>query len=425
MKRMAALVLAFSLLLCACGNEKDNVSHENVVGAQNENILPEPSAAELAQLIILDSGRELDTVQLVNDSYDAEAMVGYVQGYYGLAESEWSECAIYRAQAADDAFEISVFKLSSLAEPNIVLQSLEEYRLDRQGDFFGYNPEQESLVDKASVCISNDGSWAAILICDNPARAYDAFVERLGMTQSEDDADAIDVFAPISEPLYPSEHDATTMIDLDNLPDYWLPYIDPEIDDMTLWDNTALVSALKSGDDSALDKEGKKLYKAVSKVLAEIISDEMSTFEKEEAVYRWLTENCRYDHRHYEIPNNAPRESYEPYGAIINGKAVCLGYATAFQLFMDVLDIECITVVGGAFESREDHAWNMVKIDGEWYCCDPTWDEGAYGFGHFNKSSDYFAMTGHQWDYEAYPIAVSDNDGNWADEIWVTVDPAA
>ncbi len=411
MKRIAAFALAFALLLSACGKGTGNITHNTDVGAQTENEIPEPSAAELAQVIIIDSGRALDTVQLINDSYNADAIASYVQGYYGLAESEWSECAIYRAQAADDAYEISVFKLSSLAEPNIVLQSLEEYRLDRQGDFFGYNPEQESLVDKASVCISDDGSWAAILICDNPARAYDAFVERLGMTQSEDDADAIDVSAPISEPLYPSEHDTTTTIDLDNLPDYWEPYVDPEIDDMTLWDNSALLAAIKAGDDADLDRDGKKLYKRVNKVIEEHISDDMSPLEKEMAVYKWLTANCNYDHRHYEIPNSAPRESYEPYGAIVDGKAVCLGYATAFQLFMDVLDIECITVVGGAFSSREDHAWNMVKIDGEWYCVDATWDEGAYGFGHFNKSSDYFALTGHQWDYSAYPIAMPENIG--------------
>ncbi len=162
------------------------------------------------------------------------------------------------------------------------------------------------------------------------------------------------------------------------------------------------------------------------------IREDMTALEKELAIYTWLTANASYDHRHYDIPNAAPRESYEPHGAILSGKAVCLGFATAFQLFMDVLDIECITVVGAAFNSREDHAWNMVRLDGEWYCTDTvnwyprkkirdiagtvspfydTWDEGAYGFGFFNRSSDYFAMTGHQWDYEAYPIAVAEETG--------------
>ena len=61
------------------------------------------------------------------------------------------------------------------------------------------------------------------------------------------------------------------------------------------------------------------------------------------------------------------------------------------------------------------------KIDGKWYCCDPTWDAGAYGFGYFNASSDFMAMTGHQWDYEAYPVSVAEGDGKWGEVLWVPV----
>ncbi len=182
---------------------------------------------------------------------------------------------------------------------------------------------------------------------------------------------------------------------------------------MTLWDNTSIVAAVKSGDDSTLDSDEKKLFNKVNEVLGSIINEGMSDLKKEKAVYCWLTENCEYDHRHYELPPSAPRISYEPYGAIVEGRAVCLGYATAFQLFMDILDIECITVVGAAFSSRADHAWNMVKIDDEWYCVDLTWDAGfePEWFSFFNKSSEYFACTDHQWDYKAYPIAIPENIG--------------
>ena len=34
---------------------------------------------------------------------------------------------------------------------------------------------------------------------------------------------------------------------------------------------------------------------------------------------------------------------------------------------MDMTDIECITVTGGAFSSRENHAWNMVRLNGAWW----------------------------------------------------------
>ncbi len=397
MRRIAAAVLVFALLFCACGNKKDNISQSNVSGAQTESELLVISANELAQLIINDKDVMPDSLQYINSVYDADAVAAYVENFYCLTPPEWSQCAIYRSDAADNAFEVSIFKLSSLAEPDIVLNNLEEYRLSRQGDFFGYNPKQAAIVEDSIVCISEDGGWAGVFICDGADEAQDAFNARLGMSTS------------VSVPVINEKPKQNT--ETGNLPSYWLPYIDPEIDDMSLWDNSAVVEAIKSGNDEGLDRQGQKLFKKVNKVIDKYISDDMSILEKEKAIYKWLCDNCEYDQRHYELINSAPRESYEPYGAIVEGKAVCLGFATAFQLFMDVLDIECITVVGAAFSSMEDHAWNMVRIDDEWYCVDATWDEGAYGFGYFNKSSEYFALTDHQWDYEACPIAQPDETG--------------
>ena len=49
---------------------------------------------------------------------------------------------------------------------------------------------------------------------------------------------------------------------------------------------------------------------------------------------------------------------------LVEGQAICMGYANTFQLFMDLLDIPCITVIGASSGSREDHAWNLVQLDG-------------------------------------------------------------
>lgn len=418
MKKLTAAILVLMLLLSACGNGAVISTPGTMETPQTQSEAPEPSADELAQVIMIDNGFELDRMQLINDNYDADMIPGYVEGFYGLASEVWSDCAIYRSVAADEAYEVSVFKLTEQAELSSVFNELEEYRHSRQGDFFGYNPEQAEMVDKGIVSISSDGVWAAVLICTDPARAEEAFYARLSLTLPEDEEDN----EPASTATDVPEGGEVYLEGLGELPDYWLPYTDPNIDDMTLWDNSTLVAALKAGSDEGLDAYGRKLYKKADKVIKKVIDEGMSAIEKEEAIYEWLTANCEYDFRHYEVPNNAPRESYEPYGAIVEGTAVCLGFATAFQLFMDVLDIECITVVGAAFNSMEDHAWNMVKIDGEWYCVDATWDAGTYGFGYFNVSSDYMAMTGHQWDYAAYPIAVAEGDGEWADVIWVPVE---
>lgn len=103
--------------------------------------------------------------------------------------------------------------------------------------------------------------------------------------------------------------------------------------------------------------------------------------------------------------------SFTPYGGLVNRKGICLGFASTYQLLMDMAGVECITVVGAAENSTEDHAWNQVRLDGEWYCVDPTWDYGYYPvlerLFFFNRTSDFFAgnVPQHQWDYDSVPEA--------------------
>ena len=80
---------------------------------------------------------------------------------------------------------------------------------------------------------------------------------------------------------------------------------------------------------------------------------------------------------------------------------------------MDLLGIECITVEGTAYSYTADHAWNQVKLEGEWYCVDVTWDDpttsgtvserSAHRF--FNVTSEYMRDTDHQWDETSVPEA--------------------
>lgn len=59
-------------------------------------------------------------------------------------------------------------------------------------------------------------------------------------------------------------------------------------------------------------------------------------------------------------------------GPLLNGKALCEGYSKAFMYLCQKSGIECICVAGYA---NEDHMWNMLKLDGEWYHMDVTWDD--------------------------------------------------
>lgn len=106
----------------------------------------------------------------------------------------------------------------------------------------------------------------------------------------------------------------------------------------------------------------------------------MSDFEKEEILIRELCKRARYT-------EEGDKTLYSAYGALVNGEAVCEGYARAFQLLCNRVSIPCKLVVG---ESQgEGHMWNLVQIENNWYHMDPTWMDIAEvpDFYYFNVST--------------------------------------
>lgn len=81
---------------------------------------------------------------------------------------------------------------------------------------------------------------------------------------------------------------------------------------------------------------------------------------------------------------------YTAYGALIDRKAVCEGYAEAFKLLCDANGIDCVLISGTADNGNivENHLWNYVRMDdGYWYAVDTTWDDG-------NTVSDRYFLVG-------------------------------
>ncbi|MCR4637977.1 transglutaminase domain-containing protein [Ruminococcus sp.] len=92
------------------------------------------------------------------------------------------------------------------------------------------------------------------------------------------------------------------------------------------------------------------------------------------------------------------RFSSSALGAVVEPGVVCEGYAEAFKLMCDRLDIPCVCVFGNLIEAdNTGHMWNYVQMeDGIWYGMDVTWDDldGKYGrelkYEYFLKGSKSF-----------------------------------
>lgn len=74
---------------------------------------------------------------------------------------------------------------------------------------------------------------------------------------------------------------------------------------------------------------------------------------------------------------SGPVYKSEADGVLVYGKALCEGYSKAFMYLCQSVGIECICVSGSG--SGQAHMWNMLRLDGEWYNMDVTWDDPIGG----------------------------------------------
>ena len=81
----------------------------------------------------------------------------------------------------------------------------------------------------------------------------------------------------------------------------------------------------------------------------------------------------KVEYFNYEKIEDVPQECHSIYGAFLDGKAVCDGFSKALQILLDRKGIENILVLGTL--ENESHAWNLVKLEDEWYNVDLTSDK--------------------------------------------------
>lgn len=133
------------------------------------------------------------------------------------------------------------------------------------------------------------------------------------------------------------------------------------------------IDGVTSRDD--VKKMEEEISTHTSNIMQELkkLNDDYSKIKK---VHDYLIDTIEYD--------EDEKHRYDIYGALVNGKCVCSGYAFAFQYFMNQLNINSIYVTGagdtnvkyGMFDLiPNNHAWNYVELNNNWYAVDTTWDD--------------------------------------------------
>ena len=142
-------------------------------------------------------------------------------------------------------------------------------------------------------------------------------------------------------------------------------------------------------DESEADqaKKQEEIKNKITEIISQIITDDMTDEEKELAINQYLCDTIEYDEdalanaeeNDFLYVDESFNDSFTAYGALINGKCVCAGYAAAFKLLSDAAGLESI-VVTGVLDGSLSHAWNKVNMDGEWHIVDVTNNDNEYIF---------------------------------------------
>lgn len=134
----------------------------------------------------------------------------------------------------------------------------------------------------------------------------------------------------------------------------------------------------------------------IDDIIKKNIKPNMTEYQKVKAINHYISNNVKYGYD--------PAIPVNTYGTLVMNLATCGGYTEATKILLDRIGVESINVYGNM---SFYHAWNMVKVDGDYYHLDTTWNVGNE-FGYFLLSDDELAADKqHKWNRSEYPACTS------------------
>ena len=116
----------------------------------------------------------------------------------------------------------------------------------------------------------------------------------------------------------------------------------------------------------------KKVSDVITAFIKSINPANLSDYQKALKVHNFICSKAKYDTNAENDIANYPT-AFTAYGALVEGKAVCQGYASAFYRICKELGLNVRFVSSSATKGK--HAWNMLELDEKYYFVDCTWDD--------------------------------------------------
>jgi hypothetical protein len=143
----------------------------------------------------------------------------------------------------------------------------------------------------------------------------------------------------------------------------------------------------------------KQPYAAAADLSKKLTAIFDSDLDKARALFIWVANNIRYDCQKFHNPEptqlswrteeervkkQAAAQQAKVKATLKSKKGVCEDYSQLYKALCDAAGVECLVITGDARDfyrpyknnQRNPHAWNAIKIEGEWRLLDVTWAAG-------------------------------------------------
>ena len=128
----------------------------------------------------------------------------------------------------------------------------------------------------------------------------------------------------------------------------------------------------------------------VNQILQELNVDGKTDVEKVYAIYDYMINHIQYDYKN--LDDETYMQKYTAYAALVENTSVCMGYALAFYR----LALACGVDARYILSNPMNHAWDIVRVDGQYYYLDATWDE-KITYDMADRPGSYFLRGTESW----------------------------